>query len=578
MHIENRLAMFANIRIFKLVVLTMFLLLSSSIIAEATLELGYLEPFSEEFDLMPRVSQKNDNFLKLQMTPGEYESVAFYLISDSDLGSVEVALTKLHKGSDVIAESNFDLKHVAYWYQSGGAWESIRVDRKKENMLVPELLVNDPRLVELDHDNRINLVSGVGERKVKLSGDVIEQRKSLDGVVIRDADKLLPASLKANTPNHYFLTIQAPDDSAPGIYNGHVVARSGDIERRFNIAVEILPFTLNESPLTYSLYYRGKLKYDQTEISSEWKNEKQLYLELKDMKEHGVCCPTNYQRIFPKTSDGSIEENVTLFRKHMEIRKSVGIDNDRLYYLGLLAGDDASLKDLNVFKDKVDFVSELASDVGVKTVFYYGKEERPADGYNEQLAAWEVVRKTGNAVFVALSDRYFEKNQIAVPEIFVYHNDISLENAKKVKILGSEILSYANPQVGVENPALYRSNYGFNLIKNGFDGVMNYAYQDSMGVLWVDGDHRYYRDHVFAYPSSDGVISTIAWEAFREAVDDTRYYYYALELISKIDIPDSKKYRIELDKIMEDFDASDFNSANRARKELVGLISMIGGG
>ena len=274
------------------------------------------------------------------------------------------------------------------------------------------------------------------------------------------------------------------------------------IRDRFNITVEILSFTLNASPLTYSLYYRGKLKDGQTEISSEWKNEKQLYIELKDMKEHGVCCPTNYQRIFPKTSDDSIEENVVLFRKHMEIRKLAGIDNENLYYLGLLAGDEASLKDLNAFKERVDFVSQVASETGVKTVFYYGKEERPVDGYSEQLPAWEVVRQSGEAIFVALNDRYFEKEQLAIPEVFVYHDEISRANSQRVKSLNSKILSYANPQVGVENPALYRGNYGFNLIKNGFDGVMNYAYQDSMGVLWVDDDHRYYRDHVFAYPSS----------------------------------------------------------------------------
>ena len=32
-----------------------------------------------------------------------------------------------------------------------------------------------------------------------------------------------------------------------------------------------------------------------------------------------------------------------------------------------------------------------------------------------------------------------------------------------------------------------------------------------------------YRDHVFAYPTTNGVIDTIQWEGFREGVDDTRY-------------------------------------------------------
>ena len=107
--------MFAYKRIFKLVVLTTLLLPSSYVMSEVKLEIGYLEPFSEEFDLMARISEKSENFLNLRMTPGEYESAAFYLISDSDLDSVEVSLTELRKDSHVIAEENFNLKHVAYW-------------------------------------------------------------------------------------------------------------------------------------------------------------------------------------------------------------------------------------------------------------------------------------------------------------------------------------------------------------------------------------------------------------------------------------------------------------------------------
>ena len=37
------------------------------------------------------------------------------------------------------------------------------------------------------------------------------------------------------------------------------------------------------------------------------------------------------------------------------------------------------------------------------------------------------------------------------------------------------------------------------------------------------GRRHHYRDHVFAYPTSNGVIDTIQWEGWREGVDDTRY-------------------------------------------------------
>ena len=61
---------------------------------------------------------------------------------------------------------------------------------------------------------------------------------------------------------------------------------------------------------------------------------------------------------------------------------------------------------------------------------------------------------------------------------------------------------------------------------------MNYAYQHAFGHIWNDFDSTKFRDHVFAYPTTDGVIDTIQWEGFREAVDDIRYLTILLEKCS----------------------------------------------
>ena len=88
---------------------------------------------------------------------------------------------------------------------------------------------------------------------------------------------------------------------------------------------------------------------------------------------------------------------------------------------------------------------------------------------------------------------------------------------------GGRIYCYANPQVGEEKPNDYRRNFGLLLWQAGYDGAMDYAYQHSFGHIWNDFDHDYHKDHIFAYPTLDGVIDTLAWEGFREAVDDVRY-------------------------------------------------------
>jgi hypothetical protein len=51
----------------------------------------------------------------------------------------------------------------------------------------------------------------------------------------------------------------------------------------------------------------------------------------------------------------------------------------------------------------------------------------------------------------------------------------------------------------------------------------SYHYQHGFGHVWNDFDDPTYRDHVFAYPTFDGVIDTLQWEGFREGIDDVRY-------------------------------------------------------
>jgi len=93
--------------------------------------------------------------------------------------------------------------------------------------------------------------------------------------------------------------------------------------------------------------------------------------------------------------------------------------------------------------------------------------------------------------------------------------------------LGHKIFLYASPQVGVENPEIYRRNFGCKLWKMGFDGAMDYAYQKQYIDFWNDFDNHpkapHLREEAFTYPTSSGIIGTIQWEGYREAITDVRY-------------------------------------------------------
>jgi len=108
-------------------------------------------------------------------------------------------------------------------------------------------------------------------------------------------------------------------------------------------------------------------------------------------------------------------------------------------------------------------------------------------------------------------------------DLFVDGQTPKKSESDKFHKAGRRIFSYNQPQVGVENSLIYRKYYGLRLWQQEYDGAMDYAYQDGFGSIWNDFDHPKFRDHCFAYPTVDGVIDTIAWEGFREGVDDVRY-------------------------------------------------------
>ena len=85
---------------------------------------------------------------------------------------------------------------------------------------------------------------------------------------------------------------------------------------------------------------------------------------------------------------------------------------------------------------------------------------------------------------------------------------------------------YAYPQCGEEKPLVYRTNYGLLLWQYDYDTVMDYAYMEGGGLLWDDwilGSPNYYKQHLFVYPTSNGVVDTVQYEGYRETINDIRY-------------------------------------------------------
>lgn len=480
--------------------------------------------------------------LTIKACRGEFEPASFILRAHINIPDISISLTDFTSiTGKIIGGFNFDLRLVKCWYQSG------KKIYKGNKILVPELLLKDDSLIKVDRETETNYmkVNIAGKDKyVNISNGSVD---FVDEFILKDAATLRPFDLNKNENKQVWITAYIPKETVPGEYKGKIIIKRQNIPFiSVKMIVTVLPFDLPEPLLEYSLYYRGKLKTKkQPSINSEWKTEKQYRVELENMKTHGVNNQTIYQTL------GYKNRNLSLIQRELVIRDSVGFSKDKLYVVGMTAGSQKTSSDIKKMMRQGKQWINIAANNQYNEVYIYGIDEAKGDLLLSELPVWKKAKELGVKIFVACD---FDAVEICgdildLPVLGggLFYSDI----VEKWHKYGKKVLVYGNPQVGIENPLIYRSNYGYKLFCSGYDGVMDYAYQHAFGHIWNDFDSPRFRDHVFAYPTTDGVIDTIQWEGFREAVDDIRYLTALLEMCSN-----SEKEIIEnwLYKSIEKFD------------------------
>jgi hypothetical protein len=464
---------------------------------------------------------------------GEYEPASIVFRSDSqDIRNLKLVVSDLIGDGGNIAKSHIDIRFVKVWYQAGGGWNTIGLSRLgKTKVLVPELLLKDDDLVQVDvqtQNNYLRLKSPSGTKLVSVSEpDSLRERlqASIEDFPIHDAADLQPITLRRNEAKQLWVTVHVPENATPGNYAGNISVADdtgslGDLQ----IDLQVLPVHLQAPSIQYSIYYRGTLSEKPT-ISSEHKGYKQFVAELKNMQAHGVTNPAVYQRL----------DRQELSRV-LDIRKGVGLDTSALFYLGTGTGNPQTREQLMELRRRAKVVKDIAKEHGIESVYLYGIDEAKGERLATQRKAWESVHQEGVKVFTAgYSDAFALTGDLL--DVLVMAGKPQKEQAQNFHRAGSKLFSYANPQTGPENPETFRRNYGLELWRNHYDGAMPYAYQDSMGFIWNDFDHARYRDHNFTYPTADGVIDTLAWEGFREGVDDVRYITTLESMLERLPKP-----------------------------------------
>ncbi|MFH2069067.1 MAG: hypothetical protein ABII89_06370 [Candidatus Omnitrophota bacterium] len=551
----------------------------------------------------PVVPGEIANEIKIVATPGEYEPASFVLNPKDDLKNLTLTASDLKGAAGTIPASSIDLKVVKCWYQTGINWNSGSFNEFTK-YLVPELLLNDDTLVKVDfkkEENYLKLVFPEGEKYLWIS-DPEEVNKSdggqlggwdvkkVDEFPVKDSPALLPVNIPAGTNKQFWVTIKVPEDAKDGVYTGSINLSAGEKTLgAVTLKLRVLPFKL-ASPKTYydltreftsSIYYIGQLVPDDQKgtIYTILKNKEQLRAELNNMLAHGVTNPVVYQGYpDPKGLGG-----------YLDIRNEVGMGKQPLYYLG---ADIAAFLGCNFFtgeglpvppeklaalKVRIKEVIDFFKPYGIPEVYFYGQDEARDEEVTAQRPAWETVREAGGKVFVAgyrpgINNNKKGNFELAgdIQDLLVSAGQPVKEEADKWHSVGHKIWCYANPQAGPENPALFRKGFGFGLWKANYDGAATWAYIHFYPP-WNDfrTNGKLYS---FVYPTVNGVVDTIAWEGYREAIDDIRYGTTLKLLIEKTKKSGAKtEIAREAEEYLNNLDAKDKNP-DLIRLEIINYI------
>jgi hypothetical protein len=494
--------------------------------------------------------------LRIVVAKDEYEPGSFELFSFKDLSKVELAVSTLRSASgEVFPAEDLDLTVIKVWYQNGNGWYSYFADPGLK--LTPELLLHDETLIKVDTKNkanfaRIDFPDGAEYRWISAPRYMEDNRKQDNQFKhsispFADADRIQPFSLKSGEFKQFFLTAHASRSRGVGVYRGKIAVKSGEVEiASIPVAIKVLPITL-PAPKTYFDLKRDFVvalmggilpsRFRKLTGGDEKAADRLCLAVLKNQRRHNIL-------------HAKIDK---LDAESIELLKKAGISTNplltvpgvkwygmhsggRYNYDQLMDGRRSAKKDADFFMKHLghtNVILKFADEPGsnfvamARTLF---PEYLKYDFLVGTAGHAQIFYKAGYAWRYIASGCFPESDEKGKsPECF--------NKMRSKGYLGF----YAGQHNGVENPQYVRRQHGMLSYLRNWSMIDNYEFGYS---TWSDLANGLYKPMNLAYPTSKGPVDTLAWEGFREGIDDMRYATKLMQLAEFGENSDDLKLKI----------------------------------
>lgn len=468
--------------------------------------------------------------VRIAAAQDEFEPASFTLYAYENLSNVELKLSALTNERGVaFPASQLDMKVVKVWYQNRNGWYSYFADVGLT--LIPELLVNDENLVRVDTQkvaNYARLRTESGDKYVWISppGTIDVPFNHYDPQ-FHDAETLQPVSLEAGRFKQFFLTAHVTEATEPGIYRGFIQATAqGQTLAQIPVAIRVLPFKL-PAPATYFDPSKDML----ITMMNSWPrfpaSDPAYEPTLRNLRNHNIihAGPGGTSRL------AYFEELIPYVKKHGFATNMLSLRGG-IPWIGKHGGAPMLYQELvsaklNAARWREFMLRHFGHTQGFLTI----GDEPPASWIMKIRRVWKIYQEQGLPIALAGHQQVFLKGGYLVDNFAAAGWPFEGEKALQRHLAGHGYIShYAGQHHGPENPDLVRRQHGMLGYLSGFSAVNNYAFYYGP---WNDLAYSPYKPMVMAYPTSRGLVDTLAWEGFREGVDDMRYATLLLRMADK---------------------------------------------
>ena len=475
--------------------------------------------------------------LNLIAARGEFESASFIITPHKNIAELKLQTSPLRGENGQIPAASVDIKVVKCWYQGGTAWYSYFADNNRRE-LVPELLLHDEKLIKVDRGKKENYLR-VGDEYVWVSYPKEKATEPFNYLTepVADSETLQPVKLQKNENKQFWITVKVPETTAAGIYRGEIaLIADGQTVGAMALAVEVLPFEL-PMPKTYydldldflvTLYSTGILDMsDRLGIDPQTADALQSAI-YQDLLEHNVFNCRSDLTLSHKEDRAKAVSNL---RRELRLMKKAGFSMKPLLSRGWAYW--AGKESVEEYEARIDLlIQTLEEEVGHSDIYIASWDEASTERTKIIRELAEYVNAKGIKLWLTTREgRQFNLAGYAIS--YANHGGWpKREHAAKWHALGAKVASYAGPHTGPENPDVFRRWEGLARYKAHYDGSFNYQYFSSLHPtlykkqkpnVWNDFNRGAYRQMNLVYPTKNGMVGTLAWEGFREGIDDVRY-------------------------------------------------------